>query len=317
MSSLQDTQILSPDDDGLEKAATHLREGRLVAFPTETVYGLGANALNGRAVAEIFSAKGRPSFNPLIIHVADLDQAKQFGEFSEEALKLANAFWPGPLTLVVEKRKGCGLSDLVSAGLPTIAIRIPAHPLAQSLLRRVGVPIAAPSANPSGRISPTQAFHVSDALSGKIAAVVDGGQCTVGLESTIVDCSSDPILLRPGGIALETLSRVTAINSKPEVNRERPSAPGQLESHYAPSEDVVLGVTEALPDALLLGFNAAPGSTFDLSTSGDLSEAASNLFTMLHELDGKGLPIHVSPIPNTGLGKAINDRLRRAAAPRP
>ncbi len=315
------TEILTPNDQGLARAADHLRRGELVAFPTETVYGLGGDARDDRAVARIFEAKGRPSFNPLIVHVPDLAAARRFVTFTPMAERLAAAFWPGPLTLVLPMRADAGLSPLVSAGLPTVAIRVPAHPVAQALLRAFGGPVAAPSANPSGRVSPTRADHVMAGLSGRIAAVVDGGACAVGLESTIVGFDPVPALLRPGGLPAEVLEEcLGAALAVPTVQAHRPNAPGQLDSHYAPGASVRLQASPSLPGEVWIGFGPqAEGAALNLSPTGDLVEAAANLFHYLREADrlaGPGGRIAVAPIPDHGLGRAINDRLRRAAAPR-
>ena len=308
------TQILSPDQTGLKRAAELLRRGALVAFPTETVYGLGADARQGTAVAAIYSAKGRPSFNPLIVHVANAEQAKRYAQWTETAELLASTFWPGPLTLVLPLRDGHGLSSLVIAGLPSIAIRAPAHPTAQALLALFDGPVAAPSANPSGRISPTTAAHVMDGLNGRIAAVIDDGPCAVGLESTIVGLVNRPTLLRAGGVPTEAIE--AALGHALEVGQEGSiTAPGQLASHYAPRAKLRLNATEAREGEVMLGFGDVPGD-LTLSQSGDLAEAASRLFDCLHQLDATGRPIAVASVPDTGLGRAINDRLMRAAAPR-
>lgn len=305
------TQRLAPTPEGINKAALLLQSGALVAFATETVYGLGADATNGRAVAAIFEAKNRPSFNPLIVHVSDLKAAEALVEMPKIARNLAQAFWPGPLTLVLPVREGV-VSELVTAGLSTLAIRVPAHPLAQKLLRTVGRPIAAPSANPSGAISPTTSDHVFAGLSGKIAAILEGGACDVGLESTIVGFDPVPTLLRPGGLPQEALEAALGASIR-AYQPSTPNAPGQLASHYAPQAKVRLNVTQT--DGTLLGFGPMP-CTLNLSPAGDLTEAAANLFAYLHKLDTGTDTINVAPIPETGLGRAINDRLRRAAAPR-
>jgi len=310
-----ETQHLTAGAADLARAAALLGEGRLVAFPTETVYGLGADARNGRAVAAIYEAKGRPSFNPLIVHVADAETARGYVGWNDAAQRLAEAFWPGPLTLVLPLKPGHGISGLVTAGLDTLAIRVPAHPTARALLRAFGGPVAAPSANPSGRISPTTAAHVLAGLSGRIAAVVDDGPCPVGLESTIVGLAGTPALLRPGGTATEDIEAVLGQRlSRPEAG-DAISAPGQLLSHYAPAERVRLNAKAPRDDELFLGFGAMV-CDLNLSPTGDLAEAAANLFGHLHALDAQGKPIAVAPIPDHGLGAAINDRLRRAAAPR-
>ncbi|WP_050929313.1 L-threonylcarbamoyladenylate synthase [Aestuariivita boseongensis] len=312
----RETQILTASDRDLDRAAQILADGGLVSFPTETVYGLGADARQGRAVAGIFAAKDRPSFNPLIVHVASLDQARRHARLDGDALRLAQTFWPGPLTLVVPLIDGHGLSELVTAGLPTVGLRMPDHPVAQKLLKALDGPIAAPSANPSGRISPTTAQHVLAGLDGRIDAVIDAGPCAVGLESTIVGFDGDtPILLRPGGLPAEAIE---AALSRPLARWEDGSAinaPGQLSSHYAPDASVRLNAETPAPGELYLGFGDRDGD-LNLSPSGDLVEAAARLFACLHMLDGQGKPIAVAPIPDTGLGRAINDRLKRAAAPR-
>ena len=316
----QDTERLPPDGPGLDRAAALLAAGALVAFPTETVYGLGADARNDTAVARIFEAKGRPRFNPLIVHVADLDTARSFADFPPEAARLADAFWPGPLTLVVPLRADAGISPLVTAGLGTIALRMPEHPLAQALLTRFGGPVAAPSANPSGRVSPTEAEHVLDGLSGRIAAVLDGGRCPVGVESTIVGVDGAPSLLRPGGLPVEAIE--ACLGGPLAHHRGHDiTAPGQLGSHYAPGAGVRLEVSAPRTGELWLGFGpGCAGCALNLSPSGDLVEAAANLFHHLRALDDmatEGQGIAVAPVPDHGLGRAINDRLRRAAAPRP
>jgi L-threonylcarbamoyladenylate synthase len=308
--------ILPPDVAGLEKAAALLESGGLVSFPTETVYGLGADARNDAAVAGIYAAKGRPSFNPLIVHLADVAAAQKYCVFNDKARQLAQAFWPGALTLVLPLRPDAGVSKLVTAGLETLAIRVPDHSVARELLARFGGPVAAPSANPSGRVSPTTAAHVAAGLGGKIDAVVDGGACPVGVESTIVNCVGEPALLRAGGIPLEALEaclgRPLARPSDPAL----PIVPGQLESHYAPQGKVRLNAPCAKEGEVLLGFGPVEAD-LNLSVAGDLNEAAARLFACLHQLDAMGADkIAVSPIPDHGLGRAINDRLKRAAAPR-
>jgi L-threonylcarbamoyladenylate synthase len=314
------TETLKPDPHGLARAAELLRGAELVAFPTETVYGLGGDARSDVAVARIFAAKGRPSFNPLIVHVPDLAAAERLVIFDDPARRLASAFWPGPLTLVLPLRPDAGLSPLVSAGLETAAIRVPAHPAAQALLHAFGGPLAAPSANPSGRVSPTRAAHVLAGLDGRIAAVLDGGDCAVGLESTIVGFAPDPLLLRPGGLPQEAIEDcLGAPLSAPRADPERPTAPGQLSSHYAPAAVMRLNVSAAEPGEVWIGFGpGARGAELNLSATGDLVEAAANLFHFLREADQRaaGGRIAVSPVPDHGLGRAINDRLRRAAAPR-
>ena len=320
---MERTEILRPDAAGVIRAAELLRAGRLVAFPTETVYGLGADARDGRAVAEIFAAKGRPRFNPLIVHVEDRDAAGRLVDLPKAAGKLARAFWPGPLTLVAPMRDTAGIADLVTAGLPTLAVRVPAHPLARALLAAFEGPVAAPSANPSGQVSPTTAAHVMAALGGRIAAVIDGGPCDVGLESTIVGFEEGgAVLLRPGGVPAEAIEEVLG---KPLAARdgEAVTAPGQLASHYAPGARLRLNADAPRSGEAWLGFGLDPdaiaGPTRNLSPTGDLVEAAANLFAHLRALDaetGSGGTIAVAPVPDHGLGRAINDRLARAAAPR-
>jgi L-threonylcarbamoyladenylate synthase len=315
------TEHLFPNATDLDRAANILLAGGLVAFATETVYGLGGDARNDHAVARIFAAKGRPRFNPLIVHVANLDQARRYGAFDARAMAVAAAFWPGPLTLVVPLRPDSGLSPLVTAELPSVAIRVPAHPVAQALLTAFGGPLAAPSANRSGRISPTRAAHVFDGLSGKIDAVLEGGTCSVGVESTILGLLGAPELLRPGGIDIETLEAMLG-PLQTGGSAIKPSAPGQLASHYAPNASVTLNVTFNTAGAVHLGFGPdSPNcrSSLNLSPGADLIETAANLFHMLREADllaGPDGAITVAPIPENGLGRAINDRLRRAAAPR-
>lgn len=312
------TETLSAAPEGLARAVAVLAAGGLVAFPTETVYGLGGDARSDMAVARIFEAKGRPRFNPLIVHVPDLAAARRYGVFDARAEAVAAAFWPGPLTLVLPLREDAGLSPLVTAGLPSVAIRVPAHPWAQALLRAFGGPLAAPSANPSGRVSPTRAAHVIDGLGGRIAAVMDGGPCAVGVESTILGLVGAPALLRPGGIPVEELEQALAVRLPLGGDAGKPNAPGQLASHYAPVALMRLEAGVRALNEVRLGFG--PGQAdLNLSVSGDLVEAAANLFHMLREADklaGAGGHIAVAPIPEVGLGRAINDRLRRAASPR-
>lgn len=311
------TLRLLADPAGLQTAARLLREGGLVAFPTETVYGLGGDARDDLAVARIFEAKGRPRFNPLIAHVPDLAAAEALALFDDRARAVAAAFWPGPLTLVLPLRPDAGLSPLVTADLPTVAIRVPAHPVAQALLRAFGGPLAAPSANPSGKISPTRADHVLAGLDGLIAAVIDGGACAVGVESTILGLDGPPALLRPGGVPVEALEALLGpLASGGDV--AKPNAPGQLLSHYAPGAAVRLNADTARAGEVRLGFGPA-AADLNLSPQGDLVQAAANLFHLLRQADalaGPGGTIAVAPVPETGLGRAINDRLRRAAAPR-
>lgn len=304
----------------IAEAAALLRTGQLVAFPTETVYGLGGDAADDRAVARIFAAKGRPRFNPLIVHVADLAAAEAIGEFDARSRDIAARFWPGPLTVVLRRRPETRVSLLACAGLDTVAVRVPAHPVAQALLRAVGVPLAAPSANRSGRVSPTEAGHVAE-LGESVALVLDGGRCAVGIESTILDLSGEtPALLRAGGVTLEMLTAALGEVAMPVSNPAAPRSPGQLRSHYAPNLPVRLDAVAARPGEALLAFGEPPegfAAVRFLSRSGDLTEAAANLFASLRALDRPAFSaIAVMPIPETGLGRAINDRLRRAAAPR-
>lgn len=313
------TKTFLPDQDGLAAAAAILRAGGLVAFPTETVYGLGGDAMSDLAVARIFEAKGRPRFNPLIVHVPDLAMAERFAVLDARAREVAARFWPGPLTLVLPLRPGAGLSALVTADLATVAVRLPAHPAALALLRAFGGPLAAPSANPSGLVSPTRAAHVLAGLEGRIAAVLDGGPCAVGLESTILGLDgAEALLLRPGGTPRETLeAHLGPLREAGDTGR--PTAPGQLASHYAPGAALRLQAKAALPGEVMIGFGAS-GGDMNLSPSADLVEAAASLFHLLRAADdlaGRGGRIAVAPVPETGLGRAINDRLRRAAAPRP
>ena len=320
---MQTTENLAPDTAGILRAAGLLRAGRLVAFPTETVYGLGADARNGRAVAGIFEAKGRPRFNPLIVHVTDLEAVERLVDLPTGARTLAAAFWPGPLTLVAPMRADSGIADLVTAGLATLAVRVPAHPLARALLAEFGGPVAAPSANPSGQISPTTAAHVMRALDGRIAAVLDGGACPVGLESTIIGFDGeDPMLLRPGGLAIEAVAE-TLGGPVALTHGDAITAPGQFASHYAPVARLRLNAARPQPGEAWLGFGSEPGGitgpALNLSPTGDLAQAAANLFAHLRTLDamaGEGGAIAVAPVPGHGLGRAINDRLARAAAPR-
>lgn len=311
------TVTLRPDEDGIAAAAQLLRSGECVAFPTETVYGLGADACNDTAVAGIYAAKGRPSFNPLIIHVDCMETARRYCDFTPDAERLAQAFWPGALTLVLPLKAESGISKLVTAGLDTVAVRVPDHAVGQALLAAFGGPVAAPSANPSGRISPTTMQHVLAGLDRKIAAVVDGGACGVGLESTIIGCTGAPVLMRAGGLPVEAVEACLGRRLMTEEDPSAPKSPGQLLSHYAPRGRVRLDVTAPDDGEVLLGFGEVDGAPLNLSPSGDLTEAASGLFAALHQLDNMGAErIAVAPIPDHGLGRAINDRLRRAAAPR-
>ena len=301
-----------------KEASRLLRGGELVAFPTETVYGLGADATNDKAVAKIFEVKGRPQFNPLISHLPTAQQAFKFGAFSETAKQLASMLWPGPITFVVPRSNNCPISWLASAGLETVAIRVPDHPVATELLERVGVPVAAPSANISGRISPTRSRHVQEEFGSNIPSILEGGDCNVGLESTVLDLSDAiPTLLRPGHITKEQLeSKIGKIQMASKTNTI--SSPGMLASHYAPKARVKTCMTTVMDGEAFLGFGNISFEPFpNLSNKGDLVEAASNLFHMMRELDKQNpRSIAIAPIPNEGLGIAINDRLQRAAAPR-
>ena len=309
---------LQQDQAGIARAAALLRAGALVALPTETVYGLAADARNPDAVAQVFAAKGRPAFNPLIVHVGARVEAEALAGFDDGARALARAFWPGPLTLVLPLRRGHGLADAVTAGLPTVAMRMPSHAAMRAVLALFGGPVAAPSANPSGRISPTEARHVADGLGARVAAILDGGACTVGVESTIVAPGPPGVLLREGGVPREAVEGVIGPLAH-DTTPGRVRAPGQLSSHYAPRVPVVLG--GAAPEgAVTLGFGAG-AVDISLSETGSLPEAATRLFGALHAADAlaaerKAPAIHVVEIPDEGLGRAINDRLRRAAAPR-
>jgi L-threonylcarbamoyladenylate synthase len=314
------TRTLSADASAVTEAARSLGAGGLVAFPTETVYGLGADATNGEAVARLYAAKGRPQFNPLIAHVPDLAAARRLAVFNTAAEQLAAAFWPGPLTLVLPKTAACDVSDLALAGLDTIALRIPAHRIARDLLAAFGKPIVAPSANRSGHVSPTTAAHVLADLRGRIDLIVDGGSCKVGVESTIVSLADAPTLLRPGGLPREDIERVLGCRLADAPVSEMPSAPGMLASHYAPKAMLRLNAETARTGEALLAFghvSNVPNGTLNLSPHGNLVEAAANLFSHLRALDRGGAKmIAVMPVPDDGLGEAINDRLRRAAAPR-
>ncbi|HEX2216444.1 MAG TPA: L-threonylcarbamoyladenylate synthase [Xanthobacteraceae bacterium] len=323
------TRLLPATAEAVEEAAARLRAGGLVAFPTETVYGLGADARDGAAVARLYVAKGRPRFNPLIAHVADIAGARELATLDAQAQRLARAFWPGPLTLVLPKRIGAPVADLATAGLESVAVRVPAHPVARDLLRAFAGPIVAPSANRSGHVSPTEAAHVLADLDRRIDLIIDGGATQVGLESTIVACLGDvPMLLRPGGLPREAIERVLCAGLRVWMEgaggEVAALAPGQLASHYAPRAQLRLNAIDVAPNEALLAFGPAlpPGAeraqrVLTLSASGDLIEAATNLFSHLRSLDGNGVAtIAVMPIPFTGLGEAINDRLRRAAAPR-
>ena len=314
-------QIVAADAAGVARAAETVRRGGLVAFPTETVYGLGADATDERAVAAIFKAKGRPRFNPLIVHAPDLAAAERLAAFDARARALAERFWPGALTLVLPRRADAGLSLLVSAGLETVAVRVPSHPVAAALLRAAERPIAAPSANRSGAVSPTEAGHVARSLGsaadGGPDLILDGGACPLGLESSVVDLSTPaPALLRPGGVTLEALEAAAGPLAIAADDDTAPKSPGMLSRHYAPATPLRLGARTADAGEVLLGFGpGAAGAALNLSPAGDLDEAAANLFAMLRRLDDAGHDgIAVMAVPETGLGRAINDRLRRAAA---
>lgn len=316
------TRMLPANRDAIAAAARVLADGGLVAFPTETVYGLGADATNGAAVARLYAAKGRPRFNPLIAHVADARAALALARFSDDARLLAGVFWPGPLTLVLPKAESCPVSELATAGLDSIAVRVPDHTIARDLLKAFGKPVVAPSANQSGHVSPTLAEHVRADLAGRIDLIVDGGPASVGVESTIVSCLGAPTLLRPGGVPRDMIERVLghSLVIADAPSDDAPLAPGMLASHYAPKSTLRLNAIDARPGEALLAFGTdAPHAptTLNLSPSGDLIEAAANLFHHLRTLDAAGAAIAVMPIPDEGLGEAINDRLARAAAPRP
>ena len=305
------TEVRPIDADSIAEAARLIVAGEPVAVPTETVYGLAADATNGAAVARIYAAKQRPDFNPLIIHVANLAEAERHAEFSDLARRLVQRFWPGPLTLVLPRRASSPIASLATAGLESVALRVPAHPAMQALLAATGLPLAAPSANASGRISPTRAEHVLVSLAGRIPLILDGGRTAVGIESTIIGIEGERArLLRPGPLTPEDLG-IGLEEAGPTIE-----APGQLQSHYAPAKPLRLGVTRARDDEWLIGFGAIEGDA-SLSPSGDLVEAAARLFDLLHEAEAAPLAcIAVAPVPDAGLGQAINDRLRRAAAPR-
>lgn len=320
------TRRLGTTPTELAEAGRLLAEGALVAFPTETVYGLGADATDARAIARLYAAKGRPSFNPLIAHVATLQEAEALADLPPLARKLAEAFWPGPITLVVPVPPDCPVCELARAGLPSLAIRVPDHPVARAVLAAAGRPIAAPSANRSGHVSPSEAAHVESDLDGIIDAIVDGGPCPIGLESTILGCLDGKVtLLRPGGLARERIEEVLGLRleSAGENDAEAPLAPGRLSSHYAPAHQLRLDATSVRSGEACLAFGpelppgAAPERTLNLSPRGDMAEAAANLYGYLRRLDGLQIDdIAVAPIPADGLGEAIRDRLARAAAPR-
>ncbi len=316
------TRVLTTDERGLAEAAALLRAGLLVAMPTETVYGLAADATSGEAVAAVFAAKGRPGFNPLICHYPDADAAAAHVDFSDDARILARAFWPGPLTLVLLRQRNCPVHALAAAGLPTLAVRVPGHPAAQALLRAAGLPLAAPSANRSGGVSPTTAAHVLADLDGRIAAVLDAGHCAVGLESTVLDLSGPrPRLLRPGGIPAEAIEALLGPLGHGHTPGAAPPSPGLLATHYAPSLPLRLNAGRARPGEALLAFGPAHDAAlaYQLSRSENLAEAASRLFTGLRWLDAEAARLGLAgiaamPIPGHGLGAAINDRLQRASS---
>jgi L-threonylcarbamoyladenylate synthase len=321
------TQVMQAGEFASACAARVLARGGLVAFPTETVYGLGADACSGEAVARLYEAKGRPSFNPLIAHVADAAAAHALAHFNADGERLAAAFWPGALTLVLAKRADCPVAELATAGLDTIALRVPSHPVARDIIAGFGGPVAAPSANRSGHVSPTTAQHVVDDLGGRIELTIDGGATPMGLESTIVACAGEPVLLRPGAVPRARIEEIVRIkDAAPPTNSNDavPLAPGQLASHYAPRTRLRLNATSVNAGEALLAFGAdLPAGAqhaalvLSLSPRGDLIEAAANLFSHLRALDASGAgAIAVMPVPQQGLGEAINDRLERAAAPR-
>lgn len=312
------TKIAPATEATIDEAARLLRAGRLVAFPTETVYGLGADATDDAAVAAIFAAKNRPDFNPLIVHFSGVEAAAEAVVFNDRAQTLAEAFWPGAMTLVLPRRRTSAISLLASAGLETLAVRVPSQPVAQALFDAAGIPVAAPSANRSSAVSPTTAAHVAEDLDGRIDMILDGGPCPVGVESTVIDLSTDtPALLRPGGIPAEDIEAVIGPLAAPGASDDAPKSPGMLSRHYAPGRPVRLNVGTPRPGEAFLGFGStANGATLNLSPRGDLQEAAANFFAMMRRLDSAEYTgIAVAPIPDSGLGRAINDRLRRSATP--
>jgi L-threonylcarbamoyladenylate synthase len=319
------TRVIAASAEAIAEAARTLAAGGLVAFPTETVYGLGADATNGTSIARLYAAKGRPAFNPLIAHVADLAAARALATFDANAERLAAAFWPGPLTLVLRKRADCPVAELATAGLDTIAVRVPDHAVARDILRALSKPVVAPSANRSGHVSPTTAAHVLADLRGRVDLIIDGGPTPVGVESTIVACLDRPLLLRPGGAPRGAIERVLGgpLADAPSHAADAPLAPGMLASHYAPRARLRLDAQHVRAGEALLAFGPAhpPGAeqavrVLNLSAAGDLVEAAANLFSHLRALDAAAAAIAVMPVPHQGLGEAINDRLARAAAPR-
>ena len=320
---MSNAAIIQPDPTNIARAADLLREGKLVAFPTETVYGLGGDALNDKAVASIYDAKGRPQFNPLIIHVADIAALDDLVLWNDNARLLAQQFWPGPLTLVLPRKPTARVSLLASAGLDTLAVRIPSHPVALQLLKAVGRPIAAPSANASGKLSPTTPLHVAESLGDKVDLILAGGKTQIGVESTVLNLTTArPTLLRPGGVTKEQLEHLLGhIDDASHSSSNTPASPGMLASHYAPNIPLRMNAESAAADEALLTFGPdmlvkGGGMRLNLSPDGDLNEAAANLFAMLRQLDQATMKaIAVVTIPNTGLGLAINDRLKRASVP--
>ncbi len=302
----------------IKQAVAILKNGGLVAFPTETVYGLGADATNDKATASIYEKKGRPSFNPLIAHVDNADMAEKYVKITPLAKKLMDAFWPGPLTLVLKRKPKCAVSLLASAGLDTLAVRCPNNPIALQLIHDFGKPIVAPSANKSGRISPTTAGHILQDYGADAPFILDGGPCQVGVESTVLLCDDDKVaVLRYGGLAIEQVEDLIGPVIRPERDEDAPHSPGQMKSHYAPHLPLRMNAIEAFEGEALLGFGYAPNAVLNLSESEDLTEAAANLFSMMHQLDNsKYSGIAVMPLPMQGLGLAINDRLKRASYPR-
>ena len=299
----------------LIKAVEILQKGGLVAFPTETVYGLGAISTNDKAVASIYELKGRPSFNPLIAHVDGIEMAERYVEITPIAKQLMNAFWPGPLTLVLKRKKNCSVSYLASAGLDTLAVRMPNNPIALELIKKTGIPIVAPSANPSGRISPTTAEHVATSFGNRAPMILDGGPCSVGVESTVLLVTDKkPVMLRYGGLSVDDIEALVGPIIRPEKDPDAPQSPGQMKSHYAPSIPLRMNAIEAEEGEALLGFGKTSNAVLNLSEKEDLKEAAANLFSMMRQLDnGKYKGIAVMPVPMKGLGLAINDRLKRAS----
>ena len=304
--------------DRIKEAVEILNQGGLVAFPTETVYGLGADATNDTATASIYEKKGRPSFNPLIAHVDSPTMASKYVEITPTAQKLMDTFWPGPLTLVLKRKPDCTVSLLASAGLDTLAVRCPNNPIALDLIRSFGKPIVAPSANKSGRISPTTVEHIIQDYGADAPFILDGGACQVGVESTVLLCDEDKVaVLRYGGLPVEDIESLIGPIIRPERDETAPHSPGQMKSHYAPRLPLRMNATKAEPGEALLGFGQSPAATLNLSPTGDLKQAAANLFSMMHQLDcDKYTGIAVMPIPMYGLGYAINDRLKRASQPR-